>query len=69
MPQRTEVRSWLGAARSGEVDLGFRGEAADLCYRYRHGYPGPVIDALTDALGLDDFTEHVHVAILVGTLG
>ena len=28
------------------MELGFSGEVADLYHRYRHGYPGAVIDAL-----------------------
>lgn len=35
------------------MELGFSGEVADLYHRYRHGYPGAVIDALVDAFGLD----------------
>ena len=35
-----------------DVDLGFRGEVADLYHRYRHGYPAAVIDALAGAFGL-----------------
>ena len=34
------------------MDLGFRGEVADLYHRYRHGYPGAVLDALADAFAL-----------------
>lgn len=34
------------------MDLGFRGEVADLYHRYRHGYPGAVLDALAGAFGL-----------------
>ena len=34
------------------VDLGFRGEVADFYHRYRHGYPGAVLDALAGAFGL-----------------
>jgi ubiquinone/menaquinone biosynthesis C-methylase UbiE len=34
------------------VDLGFKGEVADFYHRYRHGYPGAVLDALADAFGL-----------------
>jgi ubiquinone/menaquinone biosynthesis C-methylase UbiE len=36
----------------GSVDLGFGGEVADLYHRYRHGYPGAVIDVLVDAFKL-----------------
>jgi hypothetical protein len=34
------------------MELGFGGEVADLYHRYRHGYPGAVIDALAGAFGL-----------------
>ena len=34
------------------MDLGFRGEVADLYHRYRHGYPGAVLDVLAGAFGL-----------------
>jgi SAM-dependent methyltransferase len=34
------------------MDLGFRGEVADLYHRYRHGYPGAVLDALRSAFDL-----------------
>lgn len=34
------------------MDLGFRGEVADLYHRYRRGYPPAVIDALVRAFGL-----------------
>jgi SAM-dependent methyltransferase len=34
------------------VDLGFKGEVADLYHQYRHGYPGAVLDALVGAFGL-----------------
>lgn len=34
------------------VDLGFRGEVADLYHRYRHGYPSAVLDALAGAFRL-----------------
>lgn len=35
------------------VELGFSGEVADFYHRYRHGYPGAVIDALAGAFGLN----------------
>jgi hypothetical protein len=31
------------------VNLGFRGEVADLYPAYRHGYPAAVLDVLVDA--------------------
>jgi SAM-dependent methyltransferase len=34
------------------MDLGFRGEVADFYHRYRHGYPGAVLDALAGVFGL-----------------
>ena len=34
------------------MDLGFRGEVADLYHRYRRGYPPRVIDGLVAAFGL-----------------
>jgi SAM-dependent methyltransferase len=34
------------------MDLGFRGEVADLYHRYRRGYPPAVIDALAGAFSL-----------------
>jgi trans-aconitate methyltransferase len=34
------------------MDLGFRGEIADLYHSYRRGYPPAVIDAVVDAFGL-----------------
>jgi len=34
------------------MDLGFRGEVADLYHRYRHGYPSAVLDALRSAFDL-----------------
>lgn len=34
------------------MDLGFRGEVAEFYHRYRHGYPGAVLDALAGAFGL-----------------
>lgn len=34
------------------MDLGFRGEVADLYHRYRRGYPPDVVDALVRAFGL-----------------
>jgi SAM-dependent methyltransferase len=47
------------------VDLGFSGEVADLYHRYRHGYPGAVIDALAGAFGLTD--QDVVVDLGCGT--
>ena len=34
------------------MDLGFRGEAAELYDQYRHGYPAEAIDALAGAFRL-----------------
>ena len=34
------------------IELGFRGEVADLYHRYRHGYPSAVLDALRSAFDL-----------------
>ncbi|MBG0831717.1 class I SAM-dependent methyltransferase [Planomonospora sp. ID67723] len=34
------------------MDLGFRGEVADLYHRYRRGYPPAVIDSLVESFGL-----------------
>jgi SAM-dependent methyltransferase len=42
----------LGIVVGVDVDLGFSGEVADLYHRYRHGYPGAVIDTLAGAFGL-----------------
>ncbi len=36
------------------VDLGFRGEVADLYHRYRRGYPPPVVAELVAAFGLTE---------------
>jgi len=37
------------------MELGFSGEVADFYHRYRHGYPGAVLDALRSAF---DLTGH-----------
>jgi SAM-dependent methyltransferase len=47
------------------MDPGFRGEVADLYHRYRHGYPGAVLDALADAFALT--AEDVVVDLGCGT--
>lgn len=47
------------------VDLGFRGEVADLYHMYRHGYPAAVFDVLIDAFGLND--QDVAVDLGCGT--
>lgn len=35
------------------VELGFSGEVVEFYHRYRHGYPGTVIDVLVDAFDLN----------------
>jgi SAM-dependent methyltransferase len=47
------------------MELGFRGEVADFYHRYRHGYPGPVLDALAGTFGLTD--QDVVVDLGCGT--
>jgi trans-aconitate methyltransferase len=47
------------------VDLGFRGEVADLYHMYRRGYPAVVVDVLVDAFGLSD--QDVTVDLGCGT--
>lgn len=47
------------------MDLGFRGEIADLYHRFRRGYPPAVIDSLVDAFELT--TEDIAVDLGCGT--
>jgi SAM-dependent methyltransferase len=50
------------------MDLGFRGEVADLYHRYRHGYPSAVIDMLAETFGLNDQDMVVDVGCGTGQL-
>jgi len=55
LPPRRELNRLCSGIVGGivpGVDLGFKGEVADLYHRYRHGYPGTVLDALVGAFGL-----------------
>jgi ubiquinone/menaquinone biosynthesis C-methylase UbiE len=47
------------------MELGFSGEVADFCHRYRHGYPAAVLDALVGAFGLT--SQDVVVDLGCGT--
>ena len=50
------------------VDLGFRGELVEFYHRYRHGYPGAVIDVLADLFGLNDRDVAVDLGCGTGQL-
>jgi SAM-dependent methyltransferase len=50
------------------MDLGFRGEVADLYHRYRHGYPPAVIDILVDAFDLSPHDLVVDLGCGTGQL-
>jgi len=50
------------------MDLGFGGEVAEFYHRYRHGYPGPVIDVLVEAFGLSGRDLVVDVGCGTGQL-
>lgn len=50
------------------MDLGFRGEVAQLYQRYRRGYPEPVIDALADAFALTSDDTVVDLGCGTGQL-
>ena len=55
LPPRRELNRLCSGIVGGivpGVDSGFKGEVADLYHRYRHGYPGTVLDALVGAFGL-----------------
>jgi trans-aconitate methyltransferase len=51
------------------MDLGFRGEVAELYQNYRRGYPPTVIAALIDAFGLDTTDLVVDLGCGTGQLG
>ncbi len=50
------------------MNLGFRGEVADLYHRYRRGYPSEVIDLLVRAFSLDDQDVVIDVGCGTGQL-
>lgn len=50
------------------MDLGFRGEIADLYRRYRRGYPPPVITTLIDALAVQETDVVVDLGCGTGQL-
>jgi SAM-dependent methyltransferase len=50
------------------VDLGFSGDVVDFYHRYRHGYPGEVIDALVDAFQLSSHDLVVDLGCGTGQL-
>lgn len=50
------------------MDLGFRGEVADLYHRYRRGYPQAVIDSLVEAFELTEDDTVVDLGCGTGQL-
>jgi len=51
-----------------DVNLGFRGEIADLYHRYRHGYPASAIAAIARIFGLSDGDVTVDLGCGTGQL-
>ena len=50
------------------MDLGFRGEIAELYHRYRHGYPAAVVDAIAGAFALSARDSVVDLGCGTGQL-